>query len=261
MPLSYSSGQAISFSAVRNYHGGSGTVSMRDFAIGGSLIYKPTSEAGSTEQGFNNLPTQSQLDAGSDSINVNDDLRTTYLRYTNAQVSYSDAGSSSGISARSWTTNPSNTGTQSGYSQNWSSSGASHLEYYLAYAIAWNGGNDSGYGAGGLIDLDLQVNTSGFYYFKFQSGGNGSHTHNFQVTGSGLASGQSALNYNVVTPMNGYADTGWIRTELDASSTFTISAQRTATTSAGLNAGIVRFMPNGDIDDSSKGSNYNHMYS
>ena len=251
MVLSYSSGQAISFGDVRNHHGGSGTVSMRDFAIGGSLIYKPGSEAGSTEQGYNNLPTQSQLDAGSDSINVNDDLRTTYSRYTNAQVSYSNDGSSSGISARSWTTNPSNTGTQTG---------ASHLEYYMLHAIAWNGGGDSGYGAGGLIDLDFQVNSTGYYYFKFQSGGNGSHTHNFQVTGS-FPIGQSALNYNVVTPTNGYADTGYIRVNLKHTETYTITAQRTATTSAGLNAGIVRLMPNGDIDDSSKGSNYNHMYS
>ena len=260
MPLSYSSGQAIDFNSIRNYHSGSsGAVSMRDFAIGGGMIHKPGSEAGSTEQGYNNLPTQAQLDAGTHSIDVNTHLRTTYGRKTNAHVSYSDDGSSSGISARSWTTNPSNTGTQSGYSQNWTTSGAAHLENYMLYAIAWNGGGDSGYGGGGLIDLDFQVNSAGYYYFKFQSGGNGSHTHNFQVTGS-FPVGQSALNYNVVTPQNGYADTGWIRTDLNANQTYTISAQRTATTYAGLNAGIVRLMPNGDIDDSNKGSTYNHMY-
>ena len=72
MPLSYSSGQAISMGAIRDYHGGSGSVSMRDLAIGGSLIYKATSVAGSTEQGWNNFTTQAQLDAGTHSLSLND---------------------------------------------------------------------------------------------------------------------------------------------------------------------------------------------
>jgi len=247
MPLSYSSGQAISFGAIRDYHSGSGAVSMRDFANGGSLIHKPTSDAGSTEQGYNTMPTQTQLDAGTHSININDHLRTTYARSTCSVSSVSDSGSSS-FSPRSWVgANPTNTGQQGGYSINWSTGGVSHLENYLGYGITWNG----------VCNITFQVNTSGYYYIKGYAGGDGAHTHNIQISGSGLLS--SDVNENWNTPNGGYAYSTNHRVQLNTSS-FTVRVALASAQYSNWQASIFYLMPNGDIDTASKGSNYNHIY-
>ena len=254
MPLSYSSGQAISFNDIRNHHSGAGgAVSMRDFANGGSIIHRPISDAGTIEKTYNNLPTQAQLDAGTHSININDHLRTTYARYTNTQISSSsDTGSSSGVAGyRTWALGtPSDTNAMGGYSQNWSTGGHSHLQNYLAYGSTWNG----------VVNIVLQVNSSGYYYITGYGGGaEGPYSHRLTCTGSGLQSSDVDINWTTGAA-NGGAYSTTQRIELSSGSDITIRTYLYNAQYVHWQQSAFFLMPNGDKNISNKSSEYNYTY-
>ena len=246
MPLSYSSGQAISMGAIRDYHGGSGSVSMRDFAIGGSLIHKATSVAGSTEQGYNNFTTQAQLDAGTHTLSL-DDLRTTYKKTTCEISSAAASGSSSGVAGyRTWQ-GPSGSTYYGGYGYNF---GTGHTDgaNVLAYAKTWNG----------VAIIQLQVSVSGFYYIKGYGGGDGQHSQRLQVSGDGLAS--SDVDITWVNTNNAYSYSSEQRIELTADTTFEVRTQNYTLQTYNWQMSTFYLSPNGDTDISGTGDAYNHIW-
>jgi hypothetical protein len=247
MPLSYSSGQAISMGAIRDHHGGSGSVSMRDFAIGGSLIYKATSVAGSTEQGYNNFATQAQLDAGTHTLSL-DDLRTTYKRTTCATTSMDDVGSSS-LSPRTWQ-GPSGSNYYGGWARDFGT-GHSQGANVLAYAKTWNG----------VGICQIQVNTSGFYYIKGYGGGDGQYNHKLTVTGDGLASTDVSVVWANSTNANSYSSEQ--RIELTADTTFEVRVQLNNIQYTEWQMTSFYLYPNGDTETwkaNSKSDAYNHIW-